>query len=145
MARLGTQVVRVVVVAGLAVDVYVHLHLAHRYSLASSAGIGEGNLFRIEAALALIALLLVLFRPSVWSYALAAVVALGGTAAVLLYRYANVPAIGPIPSMYEPIWFFEKTLSAVAETIAGLAALFGILLSQQRRTRAAREPIRETT
>ncbi len=133
-AGVGAQLVRVLVVAGLAIDVYVHVHLAHSYSLASSAGIGEGNLFRIEATLALVALLLVLFRPSVSSYALAALVALGGTGAVLLYRYVDVPAIGPIPSMYEPIWFFEKTLSVVAETIAGIAALVGVFLSRDRRS-----------
>ena len=36
-------------------------------------------------------------------------------AAVMLYRYVDIPAIGPLPAMYEPVWFFEKTLSAVAE------------------------------
>jgi hypothetical protein len=45
---------------------------------------------------------------------------------VLLYRYVDVPALGPIPSMYEPLWFPEKTLSAVAEAVATLAALTGL-------------------
>ena len=35
--------------------------------------------------------------------------------AVLLYRYVNVPMLGPLPAMYEPVWFLEKSLSAVAE------------------------------
>jgi hypothetical protein len=35
--------------------------------------------------------------------------------AVLLYRYVDVGAIGPVPNMYEPVWFTLKTRSAVAE------------------------------
>jgi hypothetical protein len=39
--------------------------------------------------------------------------------AVLLYRYVNVPMLGPFPAMYEPVWFPE----AVAALVAGAAAL----------------------
>lgn len=34
--------------------------------------------------------------------------ALGGTVAVLVTRYVEVPAIGPIPDMYDPQWTAEK-------------------------------------
>ena len=133
MRRPALLVVQVLVAAGLAVDAYVHLHLAGNYQLASPDGIGGGNLFRLEAALAVIALLLVLVRPRPSSFAVAALVALGGVAAVLLYRYVDVGAVGPIPSMYEPIWFFEKTLSAVVEAAAGVLALVGLFGSRDRR------------
>ena len=68
----------------------------------------------------------VLVRPGRLSSAAAFLVAVGALAAVLLYRYVDVPASGPIPSMYEPLWFPEKTLSTVAEAVATLAALTGL-------------------
>jgi len=48
--------------------------------------------------------------------------------AVLLYRYVNVPMLGPFP-VYEPVWFPDKTLSAVAEAVAALVAGAAALLS----------------
>ncbi len=44
---------------------------------------------------------------------------------VVLYCYVPVPQLGPIPSMYEPIWFPEKTLSAGAEGLGALLAAVG--------------------
>jgi hypothetical protein len=116
----------VVAAAGLAVDAIVHLQLAPDYQFAAPGGIGQGNLFRIAAVAAGLAALWVLVRPSRLSFAAAFLAAAGALVAVLLYRYVDVPAIGPIPSMYEPLWFPEKTLSAVAEAVATVAALLGL-------------------
>jgi len=46
---VGVMLLRLVVVAGLAVDVYVHLHLAASYD-ANTAAISEGALFRGKPA-----------------------------------------------------------------------------------------------
>ena len=59
---------------------------------------------------------------------IAAVVALSAFAAVVLSVYIQLPQVGPIPAMYEPLWFFEKTVSAVAEGIAGVLAIVGFFL-----------------
>jgi hypothetical protein len=115
-----------VAAAGLAVDAVVHLQLAPDYQLAAPAGIGQGNLFRIAAVAAALVAVWVLVRPSRLSFAAAFLVAVSALGAVLLYRYVDVPALGPIPSMYEPLWFPEKSLSAVAEAVATLAALTGL-------------------
>jgi hypothetical protein len=123
---LATRGIALVAAAGLAVDAVVHLRLAPDYQLAAPAGIGQGNLFRIAAVAAILAALWVLVRPSRLSFAAAFLVAAGALVAVVLYRYVDVPAIGPIPSMYEPIWFPEKTLSAIAEAVAAVAALVGL-------------------
>ena len=123
---LATRGIAVLAAAGLAVDAVVHLRLAPDYQLAAPAGIGQGNLFRIAAVAAVLAALWVLVRPSRSSFAAAFLVAGGALVAVVLYRYVDVPAFGPIPSMYEPAWFPEKTLSAVAEAVATLAALTGL-------------------
>ncbi|MGI8523627.1 MAG: hypothetical protein ACR2K3_10020 [Nocardioides sp.] len=127
-------VVRVLVVVGLAVDAYIHLHLASRYQLAQPSGIGQGNLFRIEAVVAIVVGLYLLVRGSRPAYLLAVLTGLGGAALVVLYRYVDVAAIGPIPSMYEPLWFGEKTLSLVAEAAAGVLALIGLALPRRRHT-----------
>ena len=123
---LATRGIGLVAAAGLVVDAVVHLRLAPDYQLAAPAGIGQGNLFRIAAVAAVLVAVWVLVRPSRSSFAAAFVVAGSALVAVVLYRYVDIPRFGPIPSMYEPTWFPEKTLSAVAEAVAALAALAGL-------------------
>lgn len=116
---------RVLIAAALIIDAVIHLQLASNYQMAAPGGIGQGNLFRIQSAAAILAAVYLLVRGSRPAYAIAAVVALSAFAAVVLYRYVDVPAIGPIPAMYEPIWYFEKTLTAVAEGVGGVLAVIG--------------------
>ncbi len=120
--------VRLLASAGLAVDAYVHADLASRYD-PIRASISQGNLFRAEAAAASLAALLVLLLPRRETYAFAVTVAASALGAILLYRYVDVGALGPLPNMYEPIWFTEKTVSAVAEGAALIVALAGLGLS----------------
>jgi hypothetical protein len=123
MKRSASSVVlAVLAAAGLAYDAYVHLHLADTYDNVGST-ITQGALFRIEAVLAIIAALVVLASDSRLAWLLAGMVGIGGVAAVLLYRYVDVGAIGPVPNMYEPVWFDEKTWSALAEAGVGLVWL----------------------
>jgi Na+/H+ antiporter NhaD/arsenite permease-like protein len=129
-------VLRLLTAAGLAVDAYVHADLAATYDPVTKT-ISQGDLFRIEAGAAALAALLVLVvgtRPLVWAFAL--LVAAAGLAAVLLYRYVDVGALGPLPSMYEPAWYAEKTASAVAEAAATLTAAAGLLLAHRLRRRS---------
>jgi hypothetical protein len=129
------MVLRIVAAAGLAVDAYVHADLAARFD-AVGEHITEGTLFRAQAALAALAALLVLLHGRRAAAAFALVVSLAALGAVLLYRYADPGAIGPLPDMYEPIWYTEKTISAVAEAVA--AAASGALLLTQLLSRRAR-------
>lgn len=124
-----TWVLRIIVAAGLGIDAVVHLRLASEYQFAFPEGIGGGNLFRIEAALAIVAAICVLVRGSRLTYTLAALVAASAFTAVVLSRYVELPAVGPVPSLYEPLWFFEKSLSAVAEGVAALAAAIALWVS----------------
>ena len=121
------------VAALLIIDAVVHLRLAANYQLAQPSGIGEGTLFRLEAGVALLAAGYLVVRPSRSALVVAVIIGLSAFAAVVAYRYLDVPALGPLPRMYEPIWFFQKTLSAVAEGVAGLLALF--TLARRRHTR----------
>lgn len=123
---------RLLVAMGLAIDAVIHLRLAANYQLAYPQGIGGGNLFRIEAVVATAAAAYVLVRGSRLSYIVALLVALSAFAAVVLTRYVEMPSLGPLPSMYEPLWFFEKSLSAAAEGIAALAAAIGAAIAPRR-------------
>ncbi len=120
MKRSASSVVLAALAAGgLAYDAYVHLHLAHTYDNNGDT-ITQGALFRIEAVLAIVAALVVLASDSRLAWLLAGMVGIGGVAAVVLYRYVDVGAIGPVPNMYEPVWYDEKTWSALAEGGVGL-------------------------
>ena len=137
--RFLSLVFRVVVSAGLAVDGYVHADLASRYDPIRSS-ISQGNLFRIEGAVASLAALLVLVIARRETYALAVLVAGSAFGAIMLYRYVNVGTLGPLPNMYEPIWFTEKSVAAVAEAAALIAALAGLGFTLLRPHRAATTP-----
>ena len=120
--------------AGLGVDAYVHWHLASRFDSLTGTGtpqISQGQLFRLEAALALIALVLLLGTRSRLAVVFALLVTAGGVSAVLLYGYVDVGSLGPLPDMYDPTWYAERTVSAIAEGAAALAAA-GLLLLPER-------------
>jgi hypothetical protein len=124
--------VRVVTAAGLAIDAYVHLKVASDYDVIPGS-ISGGDLFRLESAVAIAVALLVLVRPGRLAYALAFVVAASALGAVLLYTHVDVGELGPLPDLYEPVWFAEKTASAVAEGVATVAAAVGFLIEVLRR------------
>ncbi|MDX2924261.1 MULTISPECIES: hypothetical protein [Streptomyces] len=125
--RVVRGAVRVLAAAGLAVDAYLHAHLADRYDPIASS-VGQGTLFRLEAALAALAALLVLLWRRLPGDLFAASVAVGGLALLLVYRYVDVGELGPIPDMYEPVWYGEKEVTAVAQAVAALATLFLLLV-----------------
>ena len=132
-----------IVVTGLAVDAFVHFHLASAFPHNKTSTLSEADLFHLEAIAAVIAGAVLLVRPRRYSAAFAFLVAAAGTAAVVVYRYVDVGAFGPIPNMYDPYWAPpEKTLSAVAEGLAALAAL-ALLRMFHRRTRSAPAPTAE--
>lgn len=125
-----------VVVAGLAVDAYVHFDLASAFQNVKSSTLSEAELFRAEAVVSVIAAVALLVRPRRSTAAFAFLVAAAGTVAVLLYRYVDVGAFGPVPDMYDPFWApAEKNISAIAEAAAAFAALGLVVMFV--RTRAA--------
>jgi hypothetical protein len=107
---------RVVVAAGLAVDAYVHADLAASYADAQS-------LFLVEAGVALGAALLVLAGGRTVTVLFAALVAASALIAVVASRYVDVGPVGPLPDLYEPVWYPEKVVAAASEATALVAAL----------------------
>lgn len=130
-----------VTIAGLATDAYVHLHLARPYDGIRTSSLSQGDLFRVEAVLAVLAALALLVRPRRYTALLAFLISAGGLVAVLLYAWVDVGRIGPLPDMYDPYWSTEKALSVVGEAAAAAASLALLLLMQlqaRRGTAAAR-------
>lgn len=129
-------IVRVVlvitVVAGLAIDAVVHFDLAGTYEPVRTSVVSQADLFRAEGVAAILAALLLIVRPRRNSAAIAAVIAGSALGALLLYRYYDLGRLGPIPSMYEPVWYGEKTTAAIAEGAALLAAALLLVVHRGR-------------
>ena len=125
-------VLRVGTAAALGIDALVHWQNASAYD-AVRATISQGGLFRVEAAVAVVVGLLVLVRPRPSSWVAALAVAASALAAVLLYRYVDVGALGSLPDMYENTWQVPgKLLSAYAEGAAVVLAGLGLLTHRKR-------------
>ena len=125
-------VLRLVTAVGLAVDAYMHLKVASDYDVIPGT-ISGGDLFRAESAVAIAVALLVLVRPGRVAYLLAFLVAASALGAVMLYTNVDVGTLGPLPDLYEPVWFTEKTVSAIAEAVAAGAAAMGFVFEVLRR------------
>ncbi|GAA2115213.1 hypothetical protein [Actinomadura alba] len=123
---------RVLVAAGLAVDAYIHWDFAADLPSGKDGNIGADVLFQTQAVVAIAAGLLVLFWARRWTYAVAFLVAASAVGALLLYYTVDVGSIGPLPEMYEPVWYGEKTISVVGEGIAAVAALVGFFTVSRR-------------
>ena len=128
MGSAPVLLVRLVAAAALLVVAGVHLDLAAGYAL-----IGEqvtlGDLFRVQAGVAGLVALAVLVRPARVVWLAAAAVGFASLLAVVATVYVAVPAIGPLPRIFEPVWYAEKVVAAVAAGAAVLAALTGLLLA----------------
>ena len=133
----------VLVVAGLAIDAWVHFDLADAFAGVKTSTLSQADLFRVEAVAAIIAAVALVVRPRRYTAAFAFLVAAAGTVAVVLYRYVDVGKIGPIPDMYDPFWApTEKVLSLIGEIVAAVAALVLLvqLHQQSRRSSTAGAP-----
>jgi hypothetical protein len=125
-------VLRLVTAAGLAIDAYIHLKVASDYDVIPGT-ISGGDLFRAEAAAAIAVALLVLVRPGRIAYLLAFLIAASALGAAVLYTNVDVGTLGPLPDLYEPVWFTEKTVSAIAEAVAAASAAAGFVFEVLRR------------
>jgi O-antigen ligase len=88
----------VVLVAGLAIDAYVHFDLAGNYRLIKTSTLSQADLFRAEGAVAVIAALSLLVRHRRYTAAIAALVAGSALLVLLIYRYDDIGQLAPIPS-----------------------------------------------
>ena len=106
---------RVLAAVALGVSAYVHLHLAHLYAYPGT--ISGTTLFRAQGGTAIVVGVVLLATGHRWAWIAAAAVGLASFGAVMLYRYVDVGAIGPLPNMYDATWqpSPDKLLSALVE------------------------------
>lgn len=128
MATATGWLLRVGAAAALAVVAGVHIHLADGYSLLGDR-VTQGDLFRVQAAVAAVVALALLVRVSRSIWLAAAAVGLASLLAVVVTVYVPVPALGPLPRVFEPIWYGEKVAAAVAAGTALAAAAAGLRLA----------------
>ena len=116
--------------AALGIDAYVHASDAYFYESNGGGIITQVNIFYAETAVASLVAVLLLLRPRLTSWLLALTIAATALGAVVLYRYVDVGAIGPIPDLYEPTWQVPgKIFSAYAEGSAVLLSIAGLVLN----------------
>ena len=120
---------RMVTAGALVVDAVVHLQLATRYDVNTAGALSQGDLFRLEAVVALLAAVLVVATGRWAAWLLALVVAGSAFGAVMLYGFVDVGSLGPLPDMYEPVWYGQKLVVAVAEAVGTLTAGLGLVLT----------------
>jgi hypothetical protein len=116
-----------ITVVGLALDTAMHLRSAHGYD-AIGTTITQGMLFRVEAVVAAIVAVALLWRPSRITAAAALVVAGGGVIAILGTYLVHVGAIGPVPDMYEHTMYAEKAIALVAQSVAAVTSLVLVVI-----------------
>lgn len=131
---------RIITAAALAGSGYLHLHLAARYAPIRTSTLSQQDVFVLQAVLAfVVAGLLLLWgrRPAVIA---ALLLGAGTLAAILTYRYVNVGTLGPLPDMYEPIWYTQKTVTVYLDALTTVGAI--ALLFARRGLPAARQQSR---
>ncbi len=134
---LALRIITVTIAAfALVINAVIHVSLAGAYDAITGTLLGQGDLFRIQAVANIVvaALLLVTLRYRQWAVIVslaAAFVAAGGLALVVITTLVplDLTTIG-LPYLFEPIWFADKIISALAQGIAliaaGVAAALGV-------------------
>jgi hypothetical protein len=132
----GEIILRLLVAACLGYSAFVHIDLHHQYAAIKTDTLSQSDIFVIQGIAASVAAALVLFIGRIPGWTIAFLVSAASLAAVLVYRYYDVGAIGPLPNMYEPVWYAEKSRSAIAEGIAtGLSLIVLVALAARPRAR----------
>ncbi len=119
----AAPVLRLLVAVPLGVSAYLHFDIAQE-PLASGGRLTLAGLFIAQAVIATLVGLWVLALGDRVAVAAGGVVALGSLVALVASVYVRIPAIGPFPVLYEPLWYGEKVVAAVAAAIATAAAFF---------------------
>ena len=116
---------RLLAVGGLAVSSYLHVALAQG-PLVSGGQVTLAALFLGQALVAGLVALWLLVRPSRAAWLAALGVGAVSLLALVLSVYVRIPAIGPFPVLYEPLWYGEKLAAAAAAAVAAAASAAGL-------------------
>jgi hypothetical protein len=119
---------RVVGAIALGYSAYLHLRIAlERPPLFADGQVTLSGLFIAQAVAATVVVLWVLLRGDLIAWLAFGAVALGSLVALVASVYVQIPSVGPFPAIYEPVWYTDKNLAAVAAAVAALAALVAVV------------------
>lgn len=124
-------VLLLVTAAALVVNAVIHLRLAGPFDAITGTLVSQGMLFRIQAAVNIAAAALLLTRTR-WAAVLTALVAAGGLGLVVVTTLVplDLTTIG-LPFLFEPVWYADKIVSAVAQALVLVTALAAALLTRR--------------
>ena len=135
-ARSG-RALRLLGALALGISAVVHLRLAlERPPLLADGGITLSGLFLAQAVAAAVVVVWVLLRGDRPAWAAFGLVAVGSLVALLASVYVEVPAIGPLPPIYEPVWYADKVISVVTAAVATVVAAVALAGTRRRGTTA---------
>lgn len=129
----STRILRWGTAAALAVSAYVHGDLAAAPYYAAGQ-VTLSGMFLAQAVVAAVVALWVALRSDRLALLAAAAVGAASLLPLVLSVYVRLPALGPFPVLYEPVWYVEKVIAAVAGAVATALALAG--LAPTRRVRS---------
>jgi len=134
--QLTGWVLRLLTAVALIADAVVHLRDAFYFDANAGSLITQGELFRVQAGVAIAVAVLVVLWPRWPTWVLAFLVSASAVAAVVGYTYLNIGPFAGLPGMYEPSWGPPgKLLSAYAEGAGALLSLAGLGWALARRRR----------
>lgn len=119
---------------GLIVNAIIHLQLAGAFDAITGSLVSQGDLFRIQAGAGiLIAVLLVAARRT-WAAVLAALVAAGGLALLVLSTLVllDLTVLG-LPPLFEPVWYADKVIAVIAQAVTVVSSTVVIVLDRRQR------------
>ena len=135
--RLTDWAIRLLGTACLAISAYTHLHLAPVYDFGPPITLGQ--LFVAQGVISGVLGLWLLVRNDRLAWLLAGALMVASAAAVLVSARAQIPAFGPLPGIYEPVWYPEKVVSAVSEVFFLVVLMARFILGQRPRRKTPRQ------
>lgn len=121
--------------AALLVSAWVHVDLAAPPWTADGQ-LTLASLFLAQALVAASVAAWALVWPSRLALGAAVLVGLGSLAALVVPVYVRVPSIGPLPALYEPLWYGAKVTAAAAAGAAAATALLALWIGPASRSGA---------
>lgn len=132
--RIFTIAARIWTALALLVNVYIHFQLAGPFDSLVGTLVSQGTLFRIQGVVNILAAILILVVHRWWAGLVAAAVAAGGLALLVISVYVplDLSALG-FPEIYEPVWYPDKVIAVVAQAFALVGGLLVAVLARRRR------------
>lgn len=127
--------------AGLIVNAVIHLQLAATFDAVTGSLLSQGDLFRIQAAAGILITVALVIARRAWVAAIAVLIAVGGLGMLVLTTLVplDLTALG-LPAIFEPVWYSDKVIAALAQGLAALTAAALVLVERRRRAAVAHTP-----